>query len=441
MAANALSQFGQIAIIYVFSVFDGVAHVVARWFTGAIIALSIASLTGCMSGPRALLETRLHYNEVLKSTTEQQLLLNIVRLRYTDTPSSLSIANIAAQFELVKQFQLTPFFTSSGAEPNRSFSALLPQASVATADRPTFSLVPIDDAEFTRKLFTPLTLDGVLYLAKTTWPIGTVFRLYLENLNWVPNAQLASGPTPKTAPPYSDFVRGVRALEELQERGQAVFSTEERIEYVSSPVNDGGVNAASVIEAAKNGYELRRSDGGNTWVLGKKYRQPVLFIDPAIIDSPAVLAFVDTFGLKRGLLKYDITVDTLEPFARSGTDGFNVIDLETRSLLQAMYFVAHGVEIPPEHLARGLARSTTTASGGLFDWQQVTQGLFHARWSQGDTPPAGAHVAVSYQGYWFYIDTTDHETKATFSLLMELSRLDLQTKTGDRPLLTLPLSR
>ena len=167
----------------------------------ACVLLASALLAGCMTGPRALQETRLHYNEVLKSTTEQQLLLNIVRLRYTDTPSSLSIANIAAQFELVKQLQLTPFFVASGAEPNRSYTAVLPQAGVSVADRPTFSLVPIDDAEFTRKLFTPLTLDGVLYLAKTTWPIGTVFRLYLENLNWVPNAQLASGPTPKTASP------------------------------------------------------------------------------------------------------------------------------------------------------------------------------------------------------------------------------------------------
>jgi hypothetical protein len=404
------------------------------------VLLASALLAGCMTGPRALQETRLHYNEVLKSTTEQQLLLNIVRLRYTDTPSSLSIANIAAQFELVRQLQLTPFFVASGAEPNRSYSAILPQAGVSVADRPTFSLVPIDDAEFTRKLFTPLTLDGVLYLAKTTWPIGTVFRLYLENLNWVPNAQLASGPTPKTAPPFADFIRGVLALQDLQTRGQAVFSTEERIESAGGPIPASQINAASVIEAAKNGYELRPADGGNTWTLGKKFRQPVLNLDPAVLNSPEALAFVDAFGLKRGRAKYDVTVDILNPFARS-SDGFVVIDLETRSLLQAMYFVSHGVEIPPEHRATGLARTTLTASGDAFDWRQVTDGLFLVRWSKGDSPPAAAHVAVSYQGYWFYIDATDHDTKATFSLLMELSRLDLQAKPGDRPLLTLPLSR
>ena len=404
--------------------------------------LAGALLAGCASGPAALQESRLQYNEVVKATSEQQLLLNIVRLRYTDTPSSLSVANIAAQFELVKQLQLTPFFVSSGAEPNRSFSTVLPQAGVTYADRPTFSFVPIDDAEFTRKLFTPLTLDGVLYLAKTTWPIGTVFRLYLENLNWVPNAELASGPTPANAPKYSEFVYGVIALENLQSQGRIVFSTEERFEALGGAVPASGVNAAGVIEAAKNGFELRPDEGGKTWTLGRKYRQPVLYIDPAMLESAPAREFVRTFGLKPGLAKYDVTVDSLPPFNReAAAGGHTIIDLEPRSLLQAMYFVSHGVEVPPEHSAGGYARTTRTEDGGAFDWSKVTQGVFRVHWSKGDAPPAGALVSAFYRGYWFYIDATDHETKATFSLLVELSRLDLQAKPGDRPLLTLPLSR
>src|SRR5204863_2235961 len=125
-----------------------------------------------------------------------QLLLNIVRLRYVDTPSSLAVSTIAAQFELQKNLQLTPFFTSAGSDVQvSSFGTLLPQFQIQHADRPTITLSPLDDQEFTRRLFTPQTLEGILYLAKTTWPIATVFRLYLENLNWVSNAQSASGPT------------------------------------------------------------------------------------------------------------------------------------------------------------------------------------------------------------------------------------------------------
>src|SRR6266853_73837 len=202
-----------------------------RWTTPKLLFVALAAcvISGCASyGPNALQQTRLLYNEAVKTTTEEQLLLNIVRLRYTDTPSSLAVSTIAAQHELNRNFQLTPFFVASGAEVAKTWAAVLP---------------PLDDQEFTRKLFTPLPLEGLVYLAKTTWPIATVFRLYLENLNWVPNAETASGPTPKSAPTFEEFRRGVVALQTLQDRGQIVFGTEERHEAQGSPLPAASVTA------------------------------------------------------------------------------------------------------------------------------------------------------------------------------------------------------
>jgi hypothetical protein len=388
-----------------------------------------------------LQETRLQYNEVVKATTEQQLLLNIVRLRYVDTPSSLAVANIAAQFEIVRSLQLTPFFVASGGDPGRSFTSVLPQVGVGSADRPTISLVPIDDQEFTRKLFTPLTLDGIVYLARTTWPISTVFRLYLENLNWVPNAELASGPTPRAPPPYSDFLRGALALQELQSQGRMVIGSEEKSERLGGPLPAAQITSASVVEAAKNGYQWVPDDKGDAMVLVKKARQPVLYLDPAALDFADVREFVRVFKLAPGRDKYPITVDTVGPFeARRGGDGFDVLDLETRSLLQAMYFVSHGVQIPPGHVERRIARVTLDRDGQPFDWSRVTDGLFRVSAAAGEAPPPNAHVAIFYQGYWFYIDEADLETKSTFSLLMELSRLELQGKSAE-PVFALPLGR
>ena len=70
--------------------------------TSMPVTLLLATLlAGCTGfGPYVLQQSRLQYNEVVKTTTEQQLLLNIVRLRYTDTPSSLAVSAIAAQFEI-----------------------------------------------------------------------------------------------------------------------------------------------------------------------------------------------------------------------------------------------------------------------------------------------------------------------------------------------------
>jgi hypothetical protein len=410
------------------------------WPTWAALAAGVLDV-GCSSiGPRALEQTRLPYNEAVKITTEEQLLLNIVRLRYTDTPSSLAISNIAAQFELTKGLQIVPFFTATGGDNNRgSYAATLPQAQIGGADRPTFSLTPLDDQEFTKKLFTPLSLDGVIYLAKTTWPISTVFRLYLENLNWVSNAETASGPTPKLAPVFAEFQHGMEVLQALQDHGHIAFGLEERTETAAGPLPASVIKAADVIEAAKNGYEYRPDDGGATWTLVKKVQQPVLRVDPEAMDSPEMRALANVFKIKPGLSQYDVTLEALSPFPSTyPAEGVTKVDLETRSLLQAMYYLSHGVEIPPEHTDRGLVTVTRDEGGRPFEWQQVLKGLFHVHWTKARERPADAHVAVEYKGFWFFIDDRDQDTKTTFSLLMELARLELTGK-GSQPLLTIPL--
>ena len=407
------------------------------------ITLVILLATGCSTfGPDTLQAQRLRYNEVVKRTTEEQLLLNIVRLRYTDTPSSLAVSTIAAQYEITRNFQLTPFFVASGAEVAKSYAAVLPQFGIAGADRPTFSLTPLDDQEFTRKLFTPVPLDGLIYLAKTTWPISTVFRLYLENLNWVSNAESASGPTPKAPPVFQDFQRGVRALQTLQDRGQIVFGVEERTEAQGSPLPPGSVTPRDVIEAAKSCYEYRLDERGTGWTLLKKIPQPVLLVDPRAVDSAEMREVAQVFKLKLGLTKFPLTQEASKPFpATYPSEGVTGIDLETRSLLQALYYVSHGIDIPAEHAAAGVVTVTRDSTGRPFDWQLVIDGLFRVRSIKSDERPPSAHVAVPYRGYWFYVDDTDQDTKATFSLLMELSRLELTGKAGPGPVLTLPLGR
>jgi hypothetical protein len=404
-------------------------------------AIACAALCGCSSiGPQALQDTRLQYNEVVKVTNEEQLLLNIVRLRYGETPSSLQVSAIAAQFERTQSAGVTPFFAASGADVNRSFTAVLPTAQFGAADRPTMSLTPLDDQDFTRKLFTPMTLDGIVYLAKTTWPIATVFRLYLENLNWISNAQTASGPTPKYPPDVDDFLRGITAMQSMQDRGQIVFALDDRTETVAGPIPLKAVSARDVLEAAKAGFEYRMDEKGTSWTLVKKSQAPVLLVDPQAGYSPDLNTFTKVFGLKPGITKYDITQDTINPFpSQRDKDGVATLDLETRSLLQALYYVSHGIEIPPEHSARGLVTITTAESGTVYDWPRMMRGLFHVKSVLAGDRPTSAQIAVRYRGYWFYIDDTDQESKSTFSLLLQVSRLELAGKPGPGPVLTLPV--
>ena len=403
------------------------------------VALLCGLTAGCSIGPKVLQCNRLRYNEGVKTSAEEELLLNIVRLRYTDTPSSLQVTNIAAQYELVKRLQLVPFFAASGDVVPQSFSTVLPQAEVNVSDRPTLSLTPQDDHEFTRRLFTPLPLEGIVYLSRTTWPISTVFRLWLENLNWVSNAETASGPTPRQPPVFEDFLRGVEALERLQDRKGVTFFTEEREESLGEGLPAAQVGARDLVEAAKAGYEYKNK-GDGTWTLIRKKSQPILRVSPDFLSDPDLIEFCQAFRLRPGLATYELTADKLDPYlANAPPEGLSIMDLESRSLLQVLFFLAHGVQVPPEHLANGTAPVTLEPDGQVFDWDRVLRGLFRVCRADGCRRPPHAHVAVRHGGYWFYIDERDRDTKATFSLVLELSRLELTAKTGPAPVLTLPL--
>ncbi|OAI40044.1 hypothetical protein AYO40_05215 [Planctomycetaceae bacterium SCGC AG-212-D15] len=408
-----------------------------------VLAGWLLMAAGCAFGPKMLEKTRLRYNRAVKCTSEEQLLLNIVRLRYTDTPSSLGVSNIAAQHELQQTLGVVPFFTSAASNFDIATAAtVLPQVSFEGATRPTITYTPEDDQEFTRKLFTPMSLEGIVFLTKTvgTWPVSTVMRLWLETLNRVDNAQTASGPTPALPPTFAEFRTGIDALQTLQDRNQVVVFVKEIEEKVGGAAPAANVTPRHIIEAAKGGFEYRPDPDGKTWSLVKKKDQPELHLNPEALHSPEGQLFVETFHLKPGLKVYPLKSGKIDPFAVNfPAEGVETLDLEPRSLLQVLYYVSKGVEVPPEHVQNGVVMMTVDAAGVSFDWSQVTENLFTVHWAKGCKRPKCAHVAVCYMGYWFYIDETDQPTKSTFSLLMELSRLQLGSKSGGGPVVTLPL--
>ncbi|MBY0231256.1 MAG: hypothetical protein K2W96_18395, partial [Gemmataceae bacterium] len=166
---------------------------------------------------------------------------------------------------------------------------------------------------------------------------------------------------------------------------------------------------------------------------------PSLHVSPEAMASPDWLEFCAAFKVKPGEKRYEIEVTMLTPSpAEYPAEGVKVIDLETRSLLQVLFFVSHGVEVPPEHLAAGAAR--TTLDGSAFDYRRVLGGLFKVRSSCCRKRPENTAVAVRYRDCWYWIDERDHDTRATFALLLCLSRLEVGTKGGGAPVLTLPVS-
>lgn len=133
---------------------------------------------GCAFGPRVLESTHSRYNEAVKQVTEEQALLNLVRLRYNDTAMRLDVASIASQYELSAGAEARPFFLAPNPSNSnvifKTFTAILPDAMVSAANRPTVSLTPLDDPVTLRGLFTAGSLDSIIFLSETSYPVSTI---------------------------------------------------------------------------------------------------------------------------------------------------------------------------------------------------------------------------------------------------------------------------
>jgi len=413
-----------------------------------LFAISSFASCGCAFGPRSLEKSHGKYNESFVRVDSEELLLNIVRLRYDDPPAEVEVSAIAAQYELGAQAEARPFFVAPnpGSNPFRTFTAVLPFAGSSATSRPTHSLTPIQSGETVARYMRPVTLDGLIVFAETSWPVSIIFRLWLEGMNGVPNAPSASGPTRSFPPEYQEFHRATQLMQAIQDRGELTFRKVEE-EVLGDPIAVDRVSGADLVEARKVGDEYRQTPDGKSWRLVRKVRKLYLDLSPNALNTSEYQELCRLLHLKPGLTRYEVTQSTVG-FIEKKPDAApsEKINLVPRSLVQVLFYISHGVEVPPEHLASGLAKPTLEPDGRMYDWRQVTDGLFTVKAVCQKKRPECAAVAVYHRGYWFYIEDTDHATKSTFTLLRPTRRLDLGGVASDRrtpagPTLTLPLGR
>jgi hypothetical protein len=395
---------------------------------------------GCAFGPRALERTHGQYNEAVNQVYEEQLLLNLVHLRYNDHPSRLEVSSIAAQFELSGIAQAQPMFqVASAMDFVSAFTRILPAGQVQGADRPTLALAPADDKESVQRFLTPLTAENLLFFSQAGWPISTIFRLYVDTMNGVPNAPEASGPVRTIMPKFETFRHVTELLQFVQDQRYVTLAVDKTKVQIGSPLNGDGLTIDPV-EAAKAGYEYR--DGPeNKYVLFKKEHKLVARLDAEAVQKPEVQELMHLLALQPELRQYELTVEPHETYGRPVASTLKALHVTPRSTIQALYYLSRGVDVPLEHAACGVAPVTVGPDGEVFDWTLVTQGLFLVRACKQHHRPEHAQVAVRYRGYWFYIDDRDQDTKATFSLVAHLVRLNVAERRAGGPVLTLPVSR
>ena len=137
-----------------------------------ILIAGLAAASGCL-GPKAVRYTRLRYNEVVRDTNDEQLLINIVRLRYADSPVFIDLPNITSQFEVAGRGN---YLGGYGNQTNAPAS--LGFGNMSLRDTPTLSYHPREGREIAKALLTPLVGGSVHRGQRRGQPRATALVLH-----------------------------------------------------------------------------------------------------------------------------------------------------------------------------------------------------------------------------------------------------------------------
>lgn len=365
-------------------------------FASALLLILLS--TGCKSlGPRAVKWERTPYNLAIQETQDEQLLLNLVRLKYRDTPVFLELSSIASQFTLESGFSTG----DSGLAEVQSGNTLWRPGglSLAYSAQPTITYTPLQGEKFAQQLLAPLNIETLMLLYRSGWPLKRVLRVCVQRLNHVENAVRASGPTPEVAPEYERFARVLELMGQLNDRGQ--------LDLVYAAPTPTNASARIMLQIAASAFGL-----------------------------PEMQELWRLLGLVPQKQQYPVTLPLIEEAGRRELDH---LEVETRSVQGVLFFLSQAVEVPEADLQAGRVTVTRTPTGEVFDWRNVIRQSLHVQ--SATKRPGDAAISVGYRGAWFYIGDSDLSSKSTFALLTQLVALQSGEVSRLTPVLTLPVGK
>ena len=305
--------------------------------------------------------------------------MNLVRLRYSETPTFLKVTSVISQYS-----------RSATANAGVGANAAISGDDTATlgaggswTDQPTISYAPLSGQEFSTNLLTPLSPRVTFGLMQSGWPAELVFRITTWSVNNVDN----------------DIARPAR-------RRQA---------------------DTALIDLLTVWGRLREAGAMGIRNPGPKDTEADLVVFFRA-DAELTPHQEDIRQLKE-LLGVDPAADQLRVVYGLVPESPEDIAVLTGSIWDIMLNLAWQIDVPPEHVSEG--RTLASFKSALMGGEPPIKIL------ASQEPPVDPFVAVQAHDHWFYIDQRDRDSKRTFSFLQLLLNLAETSTPAGGPLVTI----
>lgn len=404
-----------------------------RSFLLFAIAMSVALLlSGCQT---------MNWNEKWQSSfidqmavaRDSQMLKNLVRMRYGEPPVFTTVGTVTEKYKQEpSNISLTGavgiLLDTAEKDSKKTDNSLSGQVGIGGTRETTVQYSPLVGKELNTTMNQRLGLETVFDLTQSGFSIERVLAITVERFGPALNAPFASGPTPDYLPKQEEFNKYEEILTALKNLRQ-----QNKIRFLNASPNE--------ICPSTEDKEDKEEESSKKLI--------ACFLDDNFDclcgnnDDPQWKELTNLLKIKDGEgISMLIDSETKSSFEISE------IRVRTRSLFGIMHYLSQNVKVPAGD--REIVRISKINDSESCD----KEGEKRDGW---DCSPAGkrfevissdtrpqmicsgprtggdcASVVARHNGHWFYIDSRDHESKATFALLTKLFEIQISGRETNR---------
>lgn len=351
---------------------------------GALLVV-LLWLTGCTFGPRNITPDRFNYTAAIAQSNNEQLLANLVRLRYSEPPVFLGIGSVLTQYVYSGAVSVDGVTSQeTAALPDWTIGG---SARGAYIERPTITYTPLVGQEFAQQLLAPIDVQAIFALVESGWSPEALVKLTVEGINEL-DGRL------KTPVPTRSELDEIRAFREAVDLLLDV--------------------------AARHAVEMHRDANDPA----KRY---LVFANDTDPETRALVTELKAaLGLDSARSRFRVTDRDIRQA--------DEITIRLRSFAAMLGLVSRGIDVPKAHLVEQRA-TPMTAPRQDSDLASLVRMQVRSQRQR----PDDAFVAIRHQGHWFFIPENDQQSKQTFGLLGYLFQIQAPAaQPVGGPVLTVP---
>lgn len=432
-----------------------------------------SALSGCaLPRPPVVNNEQIQYNVLIADNTNKQMVLNLVRERYTEVPFFIQAPSITSGLNYTASGSFGAAFVLRTL--SNAANTLTPTVNYSIAVSPTTTYTPLEGEMYLSNILAETTLARIALLHRTGWNFDSILRLLVSQIGPLSNYPKLDGATnrPKN---YAQFVELTRLLSRISNHGgidfvavsQADLASLEADDPPGDPLGDPpgtstskstGASADTTNKSTKTTKTTKTKVPSPPKTVKSVVKAPIKITKARLVkksdpkqqpqDKSRWIMQVRCTGEELDQLNQliqlhpvkhkianDLYMETFllatsgiyEPY--QGSEKLPVLTLRLRSFEEALFFLAGGVEVPPEDREKAEISEESFLPG--------ERPMIDVKFSRHF--PRGAFVAVPYRNYYFYIDDTDRRSKHAFTLLLNLFSLQAGNPPTTSPLLTIPV--